>query len=147
MSLRTEAVAGVPDAEAPALISFDAIFRAQYRRVVSLISRLVRDPARSEELAVEVFVKLWRTPRVQGENVQGWLSKVAVRKALDELRRTARWARCQHLFRVDTWIGGSQDALVSREERDRVRSILALLHRRQAELLLLRAEGLSYDEL
>src|ERR1700733_14095284 len=68
----------------------ETVFRVQYGRVARVIGRVVRDPARAEELAVEVFLKLWRTPKAQGKNVEGWLYRVAVRKGLDELRRRTR---------------------------------------------------------
>ena len=50
---------------------FEATFRTQYDRIARVIARVVRDPARSEELAVEVFLKLWRTPAAQGEHQHG----------------------------------------------------------------------------
>jgi Sigma-70 region 2 len=69
---------------------FEATFRAQYERIARVIARVVQDPARAEELAVEVFLKLWRNPQAQGENAGGWLYRTAVRKGLDELRRRTR---------------------------------------------------------
>src|ERR1700682_477636 len=72
---------------------FEATFRAHYDRIARVIARVVRDPARAEELAVEVFLQLWRNPQAQGENTEGWLYKVAVRKGLDEVRRRARRRR------------------------------------------------------
>ena len=51
----------------------ETIFVAQYDRVARVIARVVRDPARAEELAVEVFLKLWRTPKAQGKDMKGWI--------------------------------------------------------------------------
>ena len=47
------------------------LFRAQYRHIADVIARVVRDPARAEELAVEVFLKLSRNRKAQGENALG----------------------------------------------------------------------------
>jgi DNA-directed RNA polymerase specialized sigma24 family protein len=59
-----------------AQFDIDALFRAHYRRVARMIARVVRDPARAEELAVEVFLKLWRNSSAQGDHAEGWLYRV-----------------------------------------------------------------------
>jgi DNA-directed RNA polymerase specialized sigma24 family protein len=82
--------------EAP--FDFEAMFRAQYGRIARVIARVVCDPARAEELAVEVFLKLWRNRKAQGDKAEGWLYRAAVRKGLDELRRQTRRARYEHSF-------------------------------------------------
>src|SRR5438477_3338978 len=84
-----------------AACDFEAIFRLYYARVARLIVRVVRDPGRAEELAVEVFWKLSRSPKAQGEKVGGWLYRSAVRAGLYELRRQARRERLAHLLRRD----------------------------------------------
>lgn len=86
--------------------SLDAIFRAHYERVT-----------RAEEIAVEVFLKWWRSPQAHGERAEGWLYRTSAREALDELRR------------------------------QRVRTMLAALKRRHAEILLLWSEGIGYREI
>ena len=43
------------------------IFHAQYKRIARAIKGVIRDPARAEELAVEVFLKWSRNPAAQGE--------------------------------------------------------------------------------
>ncbi len=129
-----------------AAFDFEATFRAQYPRIARVIGRVVRDPARSEEPAVEVFLKLWRTPRAQGDKADGWLYRVAVRKALDELRHQTRRARYERLVGPDRPPTNPEQALAANEEQQRVRVVLAVIKRRQAELLLLRANQLSYDE-
>ena len=91
MNAPSEAVSTMRAGEAP--LDFDATFRAQYERTARVIRIVVRDPGRAEELAVEVFLKLWRNPKAQGENIEGWLYRSAVRKGLDELRRRTRRTR------------------------------------------------------
>jgi RNA polymerase sigma-70 factor, ECF subfamily len=125
---------------------FDAVFRSQYLRIARVIARVVRDPARSEELAVEVFLKLWRSPRAQRGQTQGWLYRVAVRKALDELRRQTRRERYEKLSGMGKPAPNPEQAHAATEEQQRVRSILMRIEHRQAELLLLRANDLSYEE-
>lgn len=125
----------------------DAVFRTHYGRVTGIITRVVWDPARAEELAVEVFLKLWREPRAHGEGAPGWLYRTAVRQGLDELRRQTRRRRYEPLLRLAGRVPTPEETLSEGEERGRVRRVLAGLRRDQAELLLLRSQDLSYDEM
>jgi RNA polymerase sigma-70 factor (ECF subfamily) len=124
----------------------ETIFLAQYGRISRVIARVVRDPARAEDLAVEVFFKLWRTPKAQGKNAEGWLYKVAVRQGLEELRRRTRRSHYESRLEFGT-VPNPEELLAAGEEQERVRMVLAVIDPRQAALLLLRNEGLSYDEL
>ena len=132
----------------PAPFDFEAVFRSDYPRIVRLVARVIRDQGRAEDLAVDAFWRLWRTPAAQGDLAGGWLYRTAVRLALDELRRRARRARYEHLVARLRRTPPTPDQLFSEEqEQGRVRGVLASIPRRDAELLVLRSEGLSYDEL
>jgi RNA polymerase sigma-70 factor (ECF subfamily) len=126
---------------------FEQTFRAQYERIARVIAGVVQDPARAEELAVEVFLKLWRNPKAHGDKAVGWLHRAAVRKALDELRRRTRRARYENLFGIREPVPTPEEVRAAAEEKDRVRQVLAVIEPRAAELLLLRNHGFSYDEL
>jgi RNA polymerase sigma-70 factor (ECF subfamily) len=127
---------------------FEAAFRSDYSRIARAINRIIGDPARAEDLAVEAFWRLWRTPLAQGDNAGGWLYRTAVRLAIDELRRRARRARYEPLL---TFFSPSprtpHDLLSTDEQQGQVRTVLAAMRPNDAELLLLRSEGLPYDEL
>jgi RNA polymerase sigma-70 factor (ECF subfamily) len=129
-------------------IQFDieATFREQYDRVARVIARVVRDPARAEELAVEVFLKLWTNKQAQGDRTQGWLYRVAVRMGLDELRRQTRRTRYERLLGFGDGVRTPEDIRRATEEQERVRLVLGVINRRHAELLLLRSDDFSYDE-
>ena len=132
----------------PAAFDFDAIFQADFDRIARVIARVIQDPARAEELAVDAFWRLWRQPRAHGDSAGGWLYRTAVRLALDELRRRARRSRYERMFTLFRRSPQPPDDLFSAaEEQGRVRAVLAVMAPRQAELLLLRSDGLSYDEL
>lgn len=125
----------------------EATFLAQYDRIARVIGRVVRDPARAEELAVEAFLKLWRTRSAHGDNWQGWLYRVAVRLGLDELRRETRRSRYDRFLGFHRVVPTPEEILASSEEQDRVRLVLGFMNRRQAEMLLLRSDDFSYEEL
>jgi RNA polymerase sigma-70 factor, ECF subfamily len=130
-----------------AAFDLESLFRAQYQRIAGVIARVVRDHARAEELAVEVFLKLSRNRKAQAENVEGWLYRAAVRIGLDELRRQTRRLRYESLFGFARGTPTPEELHAAAEERDKVRRVLSIIARRQAELLVLRSHGLSYGEL
>ena len=145
LSTASEVVGTVGAGEAP--FDFEATFRSQYERIARVIRRVVHDPARAEELAVEVFLKLWRSPKVQGEKAEAWLYRSAVRTGLDELRRRTRRARYESLFEFVRAVRNPEEIRATIEEQEKVRWVLAAIGPRHAELLLLRSQELSYDEL
>lgn len=85
---------------APEDSTFDleTVFRAQFGRVCRIIARVVRDPARAEELAVEAFLKLWRNPGAHNAKAEAWLYCTAVRLGVDELRRQGLRTRYEGLL-------------------------------------------------
>jgi RNA polymerase sigma-70 factor, ECF subfamily len=141
----TEAASEMKACEAK--LDLETIFRAQYERIARVIARVTGDPARAEELAVEVFLKFWRTPRAHGEKAVGWLYRTGVRKGLDELRHHTRRTRCERLLAFVGAAPTPEEICAATEEREKVRRSLAAVEPRQAELLLLRSNGLSYAEL
>jgi RNA polymerase sigma factor (sigma-70 family) len=140
-----EAIAA--EAAADQAFDFDAFFASHYARIARVIARVVRDRAHAEDLAVDAFVIWWRHRDKRGERTVGWLYRVAVRLALDDLRRSARRSRFERLVLA---VRGStptpEDLHLANDEQQRVRSVLASLRRRDAALLLLRSDGLAYDE-
>lgn len=133
---------------APCTDRLDVVFRAQYERIARVIGRVIHDQARAEELAVEVFLKWWRNPQAHTESAEGWLYRTAVREALDELRRQSRRNRFERLLHVFRESPPTPERLCSIADRQRnVRAALATLNPAHAEILLLRSEGLSYQEL
>lgn len=143
-----EAVADVNTVAAP--FDIETLFRAHYSRITRIIERVVRDRGCSEELAVEVFLKLWWNREAPHENVEAWLYRVAVRAGIDGLRRQTRRA---HYERVLAWVRpqltpANPEQLHSvNEEQERVRTVLSAINPRDAQFLLLRSQDFTYDEI
>jgi len=126
----------------------DDAFRQNYARIARVIGRVVGDRARAEELAVDAFLRWWRHTGARGEGASKWLYRVAIRMAIDELRRDARRARHARLTAaIRSRPATPEDISVRGEEQRRVRAVLAALSRRDAALLVLRSEGLAYQDL
>lgn len=128
-------------------VDLGTIFHAQYERIARVITGVIKDPARAEELAVEVFLKWSRNRNAQGENAEGWLYRTAIRTGLDELRRQTRRSRYERLVSFVRRSLSPHEAFAAGEEQERVRLVLSVIEPRQAELVLLRSQGFSYDEL
>lgn len=143
-----EAIVGVNAGESSD--DLETIFRAQYARIARVIACIIRDRARAEELAVDVFLKWSHHSSVHGDKANGWLYRTAVRTGLNELRRDLRRSRYETLF---GFFSGKrrpptpEDVRAAGEETQKVRLILKRIQPRQAELLVLRNNGLSYEEL
>ena len=127
--------------------SLEAIFDAQYERIVRIIAGVIRDPGRAEELAVDVLLKWARTPKAPADGAEGWLYRTAVRKGLDELRGQTRRARYEQLLGFIGHAPSPEAVFAASEEQRKVRVVLSGIQRRHAELLVLRSQGFSYDEL
>ena len=144
VNARSEAMEPVQTQAKP--FDFEAFFHSEYERIARAVARVTGDYSRAEDLAAEAFWKLWWTPQAHGENAGGWLYRTAVRLALNHLRTHRRRTRYEALSDRPPVSPTPEEAHAAAEEREQVRRILALLRPREAELLVLRAGGLSYEE-
>jgi RNA polymerase sigma-70 factor, ECF subfamily len=132
---------------------FEALFVANYSRIVSVLYRMLGDRGQAEELASEVFLKLYRQrlPQRPDGNVPGWLYRTATNAGIDALRAAARRNRLEQAAALDGQrnrrADSSLEQMLREEKQQRVRGVLADLKPAQAQLLLLRASGHSYKEL
>ncbi len=69
--------------------AFETLLRQHQRRVLSLISHLLRRPADIEDIAQQVFLKVYLAlPRFDFRSAFGtWLYRIAVNECYDHLRR------------------------------------------------------------
>jgi RNA polymerase sigma factor (sigma-70 family) len=139
-------VVSTPPGRGAVRADLEQVFRAAYPRVVAVAARVLGSRDEAEDVAQEVFLTFGRSSVPAGEAV-GWLSVAAAHTALNHLRSgRRRAAREEAVGDGDTVSPDVADAVVTREERRRVRAALARLPRRQAVALVLRHSGLSYAE-
>jgi len=125
----------------------DRVFRRDYRQVVAVASRVLGSPDQAEDVAQDVFLSFGRSS-VPAEEARGWLSVAAAHTALNLLRSGRRRASREEVAAVtdDAVVSDVAEAVVTLEERHRVRMALARLPRRQAVALVLRHSGMSYAD-
>ncbi len=146
--------------------AFRALYVRHARAMVAFCHRFVRDAARAEELAQDVFVKLHRsadryTPRARFKT---FLYRVATNTCLNELRRGEYAAReaapgtfgaqdgepdaAPDLDALPSTAASPQEALEAGRLAGAVAALLdALPEKQRAAFVLCRFEGLSYEEI
>jgi RNA polymerase sigma factor (sigma-70 family) len=124
----------------------EEVFRATYARVVGVAARVLGSRTEAEDVAQEVFLSFGRSSVPAGQ-AAGWLSVAAAHTALNHLRSGRRRAVREESAGDGAAVSPDvADAVVTLDERRRVRAALARLPRRQAVALVLRHSGLSYAE-
>jgi RNA polymerase sigma factor (sigma-70 family) len=124
----------------------EQVFRTAYPRVVAVAARVLGSRGEAEDVAQEVFLAFGRSSVPSGEAV-GWLSVAAAHTALNHLRSGRRRASREEAARDGGAVAPDiADAVVTLDERRRVRAALARLPRKHAVVLVLRHSGLSYAE-
>lgn len=134
--------------------SFEAEFRRAFdERFSSLfryLDRLCADPDLAADLAQEAFVRLYHR-KAMPEDVRTWLVAVSSNLLRDDRRRRSRQRRLLLHRSASDLMGDPAPAPDTRslrtEVQHEVRAALDSLPERDAQLLLLREEGLSYREL
>jgi RNA polymerase sigma factor (sigma-70 family) len=130
---------------------FERLFREHYSSVVLKLMQLVRDMSVAEDLAQEVFLRLYRKPPDNLQSLAPWLHRVLTRVAYDYLRDTVRQrrllARAEQEMADDGTEPGSDCILDRRYSRAQVARALGRLSDRDRQALLLRHSGYSYREI
>jgi RNA polymerase sigma factor (sigma-70 family) len=128
--------------------AFQGLFDEHFQGVFRYLDRASGDPDLARDLTQETFLRLFRRGALP-DSPGAWLASVAMnllrnakskearRRRLDSPAR-ARGAHSEASEPPDPWHG---------EKRRRARAALDRLPERERDLLLLRAEGLSYREL
>jgi len=119
--------------------AYEALYDQAAGRVIGVITRVLRDPAQSEEVMQEVLLEVWRTASrfdpTLGTGIS-WVMTLAHRRAVDRVRsersqasRELRGAAAAHVVDHDQ----VAEAVEVSMDRQRVRRCLAVLTPLQAQ--------------
>jgi RNA polymerase sigma-70 factor (ECF subfamily) len=144
MNVQARAVAGATTDDQ----AFEALFTAEYARVVRIANRVLADRHEAEDVAQEVFIDFNRLHSAGAQYAPAWLHRAAAHSALNRLRGARRRQRRELAQAVegDDQILDPQKQFELDEDRRHVRQALARLAPKPAAVLVLRASGLSYSE-
>lgn len=142
---------------------FELLLQRYRTPLCHFLSRMVRDPAMAEDLAQEVFMRVYRARKEYRPSAKftTWLFRIATNLALNALRDTRYRQLEDSLDEPQEGEDGPQPALEVPDcqplieqrliERDRAaviqRSILALPEKQRAAVLLHKYHELDYDEI
>lgn len=141
--------------------AFELLVAKYQRRLLRLISRLVRDPAEAEDVAQEAFIKAYRAlPQFRGDAAfYTWLYRIGVNTAKNFLVSQGRRAPTsteKDAEEAETFEDGEQlrdintpeSLLMSRQVASAVNGAMERLPEELRTAVTLREiEGLSYDEI
>ncbi|MGW8249858.1 MAG: sigma-70 family RNA polymerase sigma factor [Anaerolineales bacterium] len=130
----------------------EAAFDRHWGRVVGVLYRIVGDQAEAEDLALESFWRLHnrRSSLEDERRISGWLYRVAVNLGFNALRAYKRRQRYELQAGKSVLENASTsdpaEQVEKNLEQQRVRTALARMRPRSAQLLILRHSGLTYAE-
>jgi RNA polymerase sigma-70 factor (family 1) len=134
-------------------VAFRKLFDHHKSRTYNYLLRITKSKEIAEEIVLDVFLKLWigRDLILEIKNVEGFLHKVALNKALDFFRLAARQKKLQILIDKEI-LGGNvisaDHSLLENECADIINKALASLSpQRRLILDLSRNDGMTHDEI
>ncbi|WEK37002.1 MAG: RNA polymerase sigma-70 factor [Candidatus Pseudobacter hemicellulosilyticus] len=134
--------------------AFNELYELYWPKVYAYLESIVKSPEASEEMVVDIFVKLWagREWLEQVQNIGGFLRTSARNKALDFLKTTARRKKMMEAYYTDMLLLSARtvpDQHLLNGESSRIwqEAVSSLSPNRQKVFLMHREEGLSYNEI
>ncbi len=141
--------------------AFDLLVLKYQRRIMRLLSRMVRNPSEIEDVAQEAFIKAYRAlPQFRGESAfYTWLYRIAINTARNW--HTAQMRRPQTVDAIENEAGETFQAidnltdidtpeamLASRQVAETIQAAMAALPEDLRTALVLREiEGMSYEDI
>lgn len=140
--------------------AFGILMRSHYEPTFRLVYAMIRNEHDARDVCQEIWLTVWKQlPGFRGDaRFSTWLHPIAVRRAIDHLRKRRRWFDRFLPFGVDDATvesvpepatnEDSRDRAEQSERKERLNQALALLPAKQRAVLALREiQGLSYDEI
>ncbi len=130
------------------MLEIDIVYQQYYKQIVRRIAYLTGDVHIAEELAQEVFVKLYTQPP-EHENVLAWLYTVAARSAYNHLRDDQIHRQREQIHYESKWEleGTPEDMVIENEKIKSVHASLETLTTRDRTCLLMKHSGYKYAEI
>jgi len=137
--------------EIPESEDFRTIFYEHYPSVRRKLAALVRDEAAADDLAQDVFLRLYRNPPDDPGALGAWLHRVLTRIGYDYMDKKARERRLQSkqemLYDMAASPPTGEDIVLRKLDQEDIREWLDELPERDRQALLLRYSGYSYTEI
>lgn len=138
-----------PDANPHPRPTFQELFHANYKQVVRQIMRITQSQSVAEDLAQEVFLRLYDQEIDRIENIGGWLTQASLYASYNYLRSEKRRLTRDEKQVADRSIlaPSTEEHWLKKDEIKTVRETLIDLSERDRTLLLMKYSGYNYQEL
>ena len=127
----------------------ERLFRLYHAPLVRYLTRRLGDRDWAEEIAQETFLRALRQETISSE--RSWLFAVATNLVRDDARKQSRQRKHLELLRAETEAQSIVEPEPTSMERDEARALarqaIESLAERDRLALLMREEGLDYDEI
>lgn len=132
--------------------AFGELYDEMGRSVYGLVRRVIRDPARAEEVTQEVFLQVWQTAHrfdAGRGRAKTWMLTLAHRRAVDAVRHDQAATNRENRY---DWVGGPDfdhvaDEVATKLEHEQVKRCLETLTNLQREAVdLAYYRGCTYGE-
>ena len=130
--------------------AFEALYERLYPSVLNVAYRMLGDRDAAEDVAQEVLLKLYTSPRSYKPTARlsTWLYRVTCNACIDEIRKRRKSSFDLDDISISFHELDPQKSAESSELADAVRQAIASLPENQrAAIVLQRYEGLSYQEI
>ena len=125
------------------------LFDAYHQPLVRYLTRQTGDRDWAEEIAQETFVRALKQDVIASE--RSWIFAVGMNLMRDDARRDARHRRRLELMREEAKAGAvvmpGPTSMERDDDRDMARRAVGMLAERDRDALLMKEEGLSYEEI
>jgi len=137
--------------EIPESEGFRKVFYEHYPVVRRKLVALVRDEVAADDLAQDVFLRLYRNPPNDPAALGAWLHRVLTRIGYDYLDKKARERKLQNkqelLFDTEASPPSGEEVVLRKLDQEDIREWLDTLPERDKQALILRYSGYSYTEI
>ena len=141
--------------------AFDLLVLKYQRKIMRLLSRMIREPAEVEDVAQEAFIKAYRAlPQFRGDSAfYTWLYRIAINTARNWQAANGRRPSTSSIIETDdnetfdqidnlTDISTPESLMASRQVVDTVNAAIdALPEDLRTAIVLREIEGLSYEDI
>jgi RNA polymerase sigma-70 factor (ECF subfamily) len=111
--------------------SFGQLAAGEIERLLAIARLVLRDPDLAEDAVQEALVRCWRQlPKLREvDRFDGWLYRILMRTAADEVGRRRRYEASVTMLRVEPQVGDAAAGLADRDQLERGFGRLSMDHR------------------
>jgi RNA polymerase sigma-70 factor, ECF subfamily len=130
--------------------ALNVVYAEHVGLVFSLACRVTHDEQLARDITQDVFIYLWELPArvdLNRGSLRSYLSTVAYRRAIDEVRRRERRSRLESTLARSQCVDGPEAGVIATWRRQHLAALLDLLPTdQQTAVRLAYFDGLSYTE-